>query len=126
MFGIMVMFLSCCGFFTLKHCFYIWRRKKRRRLYDSLESILDLLYNEDYYYLESSTPYLPEDDDSSNDQVGRTSEDEDQLKDNEACLGSSEGRSVRWQGPPKISIDKFKVEFYLVAFIVILVYRKAL
>ena len=117
MFAIMVLFLSFCGFFTFKHCFYIWRKKKRRRRDDSLESILDLLYNEDYYYLEATTPYLPENEDSDNEHAGERSESVDNTEDDGPCLDSApaQGRSVKWNGLEKISIDKFKVVnlFYL-------------
>ena len=124
----MLLFLSFCGFFTFKHCFYLWRKKKRRRRDDSLESILDLLYNEDYYYLESSTPYLPEDEDSGNEIGEKISETVENPGNDEPCLDSapSQGQSVKWIGPEKISINKFKVvrffmppftnQFYLLAF----------
>ncbi|XP_028407895.1 uncharacterized protein LOC114530528 isoform X2 [Dendronephthya gigantea] len=111
MFGIMVLFLSFCGFFTFKHCFYMWRRKKRKRHDDSLESILDLLYNEDYYYLESSTPYLPPtEDDSSSEKTGESVDQEaDVSKAASFASAPAHGQSVKWAGTEKISLDKYKV-----------------
>ena len=111
MFGIMVLFLSFCGFFTFKHCFYIWRRKKRKRHDDSLESILDLLYNEDYYYLESSTPYLPPpDDDSSSEKTGGSVDAEGDSSKASFASAPTQGQSVKWSGTEKISMDKYKVK----------------
>ena len=110
MFAIMVLFLSFCGFFTFKHCFYIWRRKKRKRHDDSLESILDLLYNEDYYYLESSTPYLPPpEDESSNQKTGGSGEGEGESSKPSFVSAPSQGQSVRWDDTEKIAMDKYNV-----------------
>jgi hypothetical protein len=111
MFGIMVLFLSFCGFFTFKHCFYIWRRKKRKRHDDSLESILDLLYNEDYYYLESNTPYLPpQEDDSSSEKTGGSLDTEGETSKASLASASTRGQSVKWSGTETISMDKYKVQ----------------
>ncbi|CAB3982469.1 tubulin alpha-3 chain-like [Paramuricea clavata] len=110
MFGIMILFLSFCGFFTFKHCFYIWRRKKRKRHDDSLESILDLLYNEDYYYLESSTPYLPPpEDDSSSEKTGGSGDAEGDSSKASFASTPTHGQSIKWNGTEKISMDKYKV-----------------
>lgn len=111
MFGIMVLFLSFCGFFTFKHCFFIWRKKKRRRHDDSLESILDLLYNEDYYYLESSVPYLPPPEDKTNRETPGGSVQTVEGDSSHASFASAptQGRSVKWNGSEKIAMHKYKV-----------------
>ncbi|XP_046841560.1 uncharacterized protein LOC124435643 isoform X2 [Xenia sp. Carnegie-2017] len=111
MFGIMVLFLTFCGFFTFRHCCYVWQRKIGRRRKDSLESILNLLYNEDYYYLESSTPYLAPSE-SKYDRISDDEEKEDSSHQSSVpsfAYEPSQGQRIKWTGTGQIVLDKYKV-----------------
>jgi hypothetical protein len=82
-----------------------------------LESILDLLYNEDYYYLESSTPYLPPpEDDSSSEKTGGSGDAEGDSSKASFASTPTHGQSIKWNETEKISMDKYKVKIAHIKF----------